>query len=252
MSASIVALTLQVTALRVPCSTDTGTGLQEVFLAHVRLGHVLEQQHVAMKISKASPGELQTFWVVCSMLAQVVCARAGMAVSPMQPDMLLKLAGALAAKQLQAEGILSYEGVLVYMDVLQAQDNLEGCTELLEGPCAAAVQMPHELARLKVRLPADATQALLVLATAGPHTSARHDSVLPALSWQREHGRSACCHHGHATRLCVRVLLDAFVTVAGCLSMPERLSWCMTHTSAHTQPREPGVRITWRHQVKLG
>lgn len=125
--------------------------VQEVFLAHVRLGNVLEQQQVAMKISKAVPDEMQTFWVVCSMLAQVACVRAGAAVSQMQPDMLLKLAGALAAKQLQTAGSLSYEALLVYMDVLQAQGDLDRCMELLEGPSGAAVQMPHELARLKVR-----------------------------------------------------------------------------------------------------
>lgn len=124
--------------------------LQEVFLAHVRLGNVLEQQQVAMKISKAMPGEMQTFWVVCSMLAQVTRARAGAAVSQMQPEMLLKLAAALAAKQLKAAGALTYEALLAYMDVLQAQGDLQRCSELLEGPSGAAVQMPHELARLKV------------------------------------------------------------------------------------------------------
>lgn len=116
----------------------------------MRLGNVLEQQQVAMKISKAVPGEMQTFWVVCSMLAQVTRARSGAAVSQMQPDMLLKLAGALAAKQLQAAGALTYEALLVYMDVLQAQGDLQRCSEMLEGPSGAAVQMPHELARLKV------------------------------------------------------------------------------------------------------
>lgn len=124
--------------------------MQEVFLAHVRLGNVLEQQQVAMKISKAVPGEMQTFWVVCSMLAQVALARAGASVSQMQPDMLLKLAGTLAAKPLQASGSLAYEALLVYMDILQAQGDLDRCMELLEGPSAESVQIPHELARLKV------------------------------------------------------------------------------------------------------
>eukprot|EP00892_Ulva_mutabilis_P000627 jgi/Ulvmu1/10565/UM065_0019.1 len=172
--------------------------LQEVFLAHVRLGHVLEQQQVAMKISKASPGELQTFWVVCSMLAQVACVRAGSAVSQMQPEMLLKLASALAGKQLAAEGMLSYEAMLVYMDVLQAQGDFDRCMELLEGPCAAAVQMPHELARLKAQTALAAGKSSIAAAslkealrTAVPDDWAAYmllfGCCLPRSGWPCEH-----------------------------------------------------------------
>lgn len=155
--------------------------MQEVFLSHVRLGHVLEQQQVAMKISKASPGEMQTFWVVCSMLAQVACARRGSAVSQMQPEMLLKLAGALAGKQLQAEGVLSYEALLVYMDVLQAQGDLDRCMELLDGPSAAAVQMPHELARLKVSSAAPALLPTSVQSPVHRPASGRSDRLLSTM-----------------------------------------------------------------------
>lgn len=124
--------------------------MQELFLAHVRLGNVLEQQQLAMKISKAGPGELQTFWVVCSMLTQADRARSG-AGAGMSQEMLLKLAAGVISKHLQREEVVSCEGVLVYLDILQAQGNFEACTDLLEGPCARAVQIPHELLRLKVR-----------------------------------------------------------------------------------------------------
>jgi N-terminal acetyltransferase B complex non-catalytic subunit len=123
--------------------------VQELFLAHVRLGNVLEQQQLAMKISKAAPGELQTFWVVCSMLTQADRARFG-AGTGMSQDMLLKLAAGLISKHLQREEVMSYEGVLVYLDILLAQGSFEECMELLEGPCARAVRIPHELLRLKV------------------------------------------------------------------------------------------------------
>lgn len=118
-------------------------------MAHVRLGNVLEQQQLAMKISKAVPGELQTFWVVCSMLTQADRARAG-AGAGMSQEMLLKLAAGVISKHLQRDEVISYEGVLVYLDILQAQGNFEECAELLEGSCGRAVQIPHELLRLKV------------------------------------------------------------------------------------------------------
>jgi tetratricopeptide (TPR) repeat protein len=122
---------------------------QELFLAHVRLGNVLEQQQLAMKINKAVPGELQTFWVVCSMLTQAIRARFG-AGAGMSQEMLLKLAAGLISKHLQREEGMSYEGVLVYLDILLAQGSFEECMQLLEGTCSRAVQIPHDLLRLKV------------------------------------------------------------------------------------------------------
>ena len=68
----------------------------------------------------------------------------------MSQEMLLQLAAGVVSKHLQRDEVVSYEGLLVYLDILQAQGSFEECTELLEGPCASAVQMPHELLRLKV------------------------------------------------------------------------------------------------------
>lgn len=113
---------------------------------------MLEQQQLAMKINKAVPGELQTFWVVCSMLTQADKARSGEG-KGMSAEMLLKLASGLINKHLQREEGISYDGIIVYLDILLSQGNYQSCTELLDGPCARAVQIPHELLRLKVRLP---------------------------------------------------------------------------------------------------
>jgi hypothetical protein len=125
--------------------------LQEVFLCHVRLGQVIEQQQLAMKISKAIQGEMQTFWVVCSMLTQADRARNSTQPTGMSEEMLLKLAQGLIAKHLEREQVVSFEALLVYLDILQAQGQHDECMQLLEGPCAESVHMPQELLRLKVR-----------------------------------------------------------------------------------------------------
>lgn len=167
--------------------------VQELFLAHVRLGNVLEQQQLAMKISKAAPGELQTFWVVCSMLTQADRARFG-AGAGMSQEMLLKLAGGVISKQLQREEVVSYEGVLVYLDILLAQGSFEECTELLEGPCARAVQIPHELLRLKVHC----CSPVCLVGPPARETCALLGSCYPACFFFWTHACAnckACCNH---------------------------------------------------------
>lgn len=127
--------------------------LQEVFLAHVRLGGLVAQQQAAMKLNKLAPCEMHTFWVVCSMLSQAARKRGGDTAVALPVESLLKMAGGLAAKQLEREGGLSYDGVMVYLDVLQAQGRHEECARLVAGPCAAAINLPTELLRLQVRGP---------------------------------------------------------------------------------------------------
>lgn len=60
------------------------------------------------------------------------------------------MAGALAHKQLQADGALTFETLLVYLDVLAAQHNFAEARAVLRGPASAAVHIPHELLRLQV------------------------------------------------------------------------------------------------------
>lgn len=51
--------------------------LQQLFLAHARLGRAVKQQQAAMKLNKQDPNELHAFWVICSMLTQADNKRAG-------------------------------------------------------------------------------------------------------------------------------------------------------------------------------
>jgi hypothetical protein len=126
--------------------------MQELFLAYTRLEQALEQQQVAMKLNKLAPGEMQTFWVVCSMVTQAIQNRSSGTHGGMPEGMLISLASGVAGKHLNKCGELSYEALLLYMDLLQAQGKYEDCEALLESPCAASVHIPHELQRLKVSL----------------------------------------------------------------------------------------------------
>jgi hypothetical protein len=64
---------------------------------------------------------------------------------------LLKMAGAVAQKQLKQAGSLSFEALLVSLDILSAQEQISEARAMLAGPCQNAVHIPHELLRLKVR-----------------------------------------------------------------------------------------------------
>ena len=70
----------------------------------------------------------------------------------MPVDTLLQLAEGMTAQQLKKADGLAFEALLLYLDVLVARDNIPAAIELLDGPCGAAVQLPHELLRLKVRV----------------------------------------------------------------------------------------------------
>ena len=66
-------------------------------------------------------------------------------------EALLKMADAVAQKQLKQDGNLSFEALLVYIDVLTGQRKGSEARGLLAGPCGEVVHIPHELLRLKVR-----------------------------------------------------------------------------------------------------
>jgi hypothetical protein len=76
--------------------------------------------------------------------------RAGDTSVALSEDQLLQMAQMLAEKQLQKAGSLSLDAVLLLMDVLQGRGDLAACRRLLEGPCQRAVDIPHELLRLRV------------------------------------------------------------------------------------------------------
>ena len=68
----------------------------------------------------------------------------------MPVDTLLQLAERMMANQLQKADGLSFEALLLYLDVLLARGAVDAAGALLEGKYSAAVQIPHELLRLKV------------------------------------------------------------------------------------------------------
>lgn len=65
---------------------------------------------------------------------------------------LLKMAGAVAQKQLNQAGSLSFEALLVSLDILAAQQEIGKAQAMLHGPCQKTVHIPHEWLRLKVSL----------------------------------------------------------------------------------------------------